>query len=112
MNCCDITVGELTRKIALQRATKVKNNGGGYTYNWSTYATPYARIKPKTGVERVHAGQLEATNYHQVVIRFNDAVLPDDRILYKNKYYQIRSIINIDEADLWTEILAQSGVVT
>ena len=112
MKCCDITIGMLNRKISIQRENRVKNDTGGYDLTWSTVLTPWARIKPKSGGEKVHANRLDATGLSQVVIRYNDSLVETDRVLYKGNLYQIRSIINIDEQNQWTEIIMERGVVT
>lgn len=112
MKCCDITAGQLKRKITIERAVKVKDSGGGYDYSWSTLYTAHARMTPKNGVEKNHAGKLEATNKISVVLRFIDDLLADDRVNYGGEYFQIRSIMNIEFKNQWTELVCESGVVT
>ena len=112
MKCCEITIGKLNRKITIERSIKTKNSGGGYDYTWSTLHTVYAMLKPKNGSERTHAGQLEATNKHDIVFRYISDLLPDDRVNYNGEKYQIRSIINVEEANKWTQLVCESGVVT
>ena len=112
MKCCDVTTGKLNRKITIERADRVKNSGGGYDYTWQTIHTAYAMIKPKNGGERTHAGKLESTNMNDIVFRYIPDLLSDDRINYNGKLYQIRSIINIEEQNKWSQLVCESGVVT
>ena len=112
MKCCDITIGMLKRRVTFQRANKVRRDGGGYDYDWADLLTAWAKITPKTGTEKTHAGKLQATNYVIVIMRYTNVLQADDRMQYNGNDYQIRSIINIEEQNQWLELKLEQGVVT
>ena len=110
MNCCDIYPGLLNRRISIERKTLTADSLGGFTEEWQPLAQPWAHIKPMSGRELIHADKIDATAVSRFVIRFNANLREDDRILYRGVYYNIRSLINIEERDQYTEITAERGV--
>lgn len=111
MKCCDVTLGMLNRQLTFERATKTRVSGGGYDYTWSPIKTLWGKITPKIGTEKTHAGKLRATNFVKIIVRYTTALKESDIINYRGDDYEIRSIINTEEADLWIEILAEKGVI-
>ena len=110
MKCCDITVGMLNRRIIIERKTLTPDALGGFDEVWQPLAQPWAHIKPMSGREMLHADQLNASAISRFIIRCNRNLREDDRVLYRGTYYNIRSLVNIDEADEYTEITAERGV--
>ncbi len=111
MKCCDITIGMLNRQVQFERATKTRIDGGGYGYSWSNLLKAWVSLKPKVGTEKTHAGQLRATNLLRVIMRYTDILKTDDLLHYRGEDYEIKSIINIDEADVWLELTLEKGVI-
>lgn len=110
MKCCDITAGMLKRRVSLQRKTDTPDGSGGVTVAWTQYAQPYAMIKPKQGSEKLHADRLDATGLSTVLMRYRSDVLESDKLVFRGKDYQIRSIVNIEEADRFLELTIERGV--
>lgn len=110
MKCCDIYPGLLNRRIAIERKTLTPDALGGFTEIWSQHALPWAHIKPMTGRELLHADKIDARAASRFIIRYRSDLSEDDRISYRGDLYNIRSIVNIEERDEYTEILADRGV--
>lgn len=110
MKCCDITVGMLNRRISIERLQLTPDTLGGFTEVWQPLSQPWAFIKPMSGRELLSADKIEATAVSRFVIRYNKNLLESDRVLYRGVYYNIRSLVNIDELDEYTEITAERGV--
>jgi SPP1 family predicted phage head-tail adaptor len=110
MKCCDITVGMLNRRISIERLAVTADTLGGFTETWQPLSQPWAHIKPMSGRELIHADQISALAVSRFVIRYNRYLVESDRVLYRGVYYNIRSLVNIDEADEYTEITAERGV--
>jgi SPP1 family predicted phage head-tail adaptor len=109
MKVCDISVGMLDKKIALQREDLTSDGGGGYTKTWTTYLNPWARITPVSANEAMVSQQLQHTVTHDIIIRYNSGVKAADSILYKNTRYNIKSIINVEMKGAWLQIKAEEG---
>lgn len=104
--CCDIKSGDLKHKIVIQSKSNVRKSGGGQTTTWATYATIFASITPKAQSEYSRAMGLEARASHVIVIRHNASVTPttEHRIKFGSRYFDIKSVINVEEANRWYEI--------
>ena len=110
MKCCDLTAGMLRHSIAIERETDTPNDSGGQSIVWATQYTLKAFIKPKSGNERVRGMQLESPLTHSVFIRYIIGILPDDRINFGGRLFQIRAVLNIEERNRWIELLCEEGV--
>lgn len=104
MKCCDITIGDLKRRITIQQQTKVRDGMGGYEDGWAQVAQPWAKISPKSGSEKLRADKLNADGLSTVIIRYRSDLNESMRVVYRGNNYQIRSIINIEEADRFLEL--------
>ena len=110
MKCCDIISGMLNRKIEFQRQVTAPTSSGGETVAWSTYANAWAHIKPMTGSEKLKFDRLGFEQMMKVIIRYRGDLTTLDKVVYRSEQYQIRSIVNIEEADQWLEIMMEKGV--
>lgn len=110
MKCCDIYPGMLNRRISIERKTLTADALGGFTEIWQPLAQPWANIKPMSGREIIHADKIDAVAVSRFIIRHNPNLREDDRVLYRGNYYNIRSLVNIDEQYEYTEITAERGV--
>lgn len=110
MKCCDMYAGKLNRLIEIYSLSTTKTATGGASDSWAIRDTYYARVEPVSGMESVRFDRLGAHGVTRFIIRYNEDVVESDKIVYKGVDYQIRSIINIEEADLWLEIMGEKGV--
>ena len=115
MACCKgIKAGSLRHKINIEREQDIADGMGGSTIAWAniTDAALRAKVMPLNGSETFKAMRLEAKVSHKITIRFRGDLLSSDRINYKGRVMQVRSIIDLEEAHKWLEIMADEGVVT
>lgn len=101
----------LKQRITLQEPNETDDGGGGTVRGWSDVATLWAEVLPVGGArsERLFAAQLEATVTHRVIIRYRTGVTAAMRISYAGRYFNIRSVVNVAEAGVMLEILAEEG---
>jgi SPP1 family predicted phage head-tail adaptor len=92
-------VSEMRHRVSIQAATRSSDGQFGGTLSWATALTVYASIKPKKAYERMQAGQLASPITHEVTMRYNDTVTSAHRLLFGSRIFQIKEIINKDEAD-------------
>ena len=109
--CCDIKIGELNRKITIRQLTNTPDGQGGFeSDSWSNFAQPWARLKPMKGGEKVHADRLTTNQLTQCMIRYISGITTKMQVLYNGDEYQIRSIVNVDEANEWLELMLERVV--
>lgn len=110
MKCCDITPSDLKHKIQIYRLAEVADSLGGFTTSWILHKTKWAKVKPMSGRELIHADKIDATAASTFTVRFDADILESDKIAFKGDDYNIRSIVNIDEGDRFLSILGERGV--
>ena len=110
MKCCDMYRGKLRHTIQLQSKTRTSDGMGGFSTEWATYATVKAFVETKPGKEVVIADRLDASQVIRATIRYRDSVNETDRVIYKGKAHNIRSVSNIEGQDKWLLLDMERGV--
>ncbi len=97
-------VGKLRNRVQIQRNMGTERTAiGEIKDGWSTIATVWARIEPKTGREAWEGAQTQGLITHDITIRGTD-IMHNDRILdEKNHLYEVVSVFvdnNIDHVTI------------
>jgi len=104
MKCCEITAGALKHSVVIQQKSVSRKSGGGQTVTWSTVATVLARITPRNQSEYLRAMQFEAQTTHRIIIRYRAGITTNMRIQFGSRYFNIQSIIDIEEGRRFLQI--------
>lgn len=110
MKCCDMYRGKLRHSIELQRKTRTDDGMGGFAVAWITYATVKAFVETRPGKEVVIADRLDASQVIRATIRYREGVDETDRVIYKGKAHNIRSVSNLEGRDKWLLLDMERGV--
>lgn len=113
MKCCDLTAGSLRNRVTIQRPVYTTRPDGGRDTAWSDHIVDMpCKVLPRSGVERLTAGRLEADISHRIFARFGHDILTSDRVSMAGRLMQIVAVINIEERGRWLEISANEGEST
>jgi len=110
VKCCDMYRGKLRHTVELQRKARTDDGLGGFDIEWSTYATAKAYVETKPGKEVVIGDRLEASQVIRATIRYRSDVDETDRVIYKGKAHNIRSVSNLEGRDKWLLLDMERGV--
>jgi SPP1 family predicted phage head-tail adaptor len=102
-------IGDLTKRITLQRPTRTADGMGGYTVVWADVATVFAAIWPTSAREALEADKPQMTTTHRIRIRYR-TVDPSWRIQCGTRYFTIESIINPSERGQILDLLCREAV--
>ena len=108
--------GSLRHKIIFQQLTVANDTWGHSSETWTDQVTTYAAIWSLRGVERMEALKLDNEISHKIRIRYQSGLHPKMRIKYvdykedSTRYFNILSILNIDERDIYQEIMASEEI--
>lgn len=104
----------MRQRITLQTPQESDDGAGGVTRSWSDVDTVWAEVLPLSGgrIERLFARQLQDEVSHRIIIRYRDDVTATMRVVYAGRAMNIRSVVNVAEAGVMLEILADEGVAT
>ena len=107
----------LRHKITIQRKVSQADGAGGVILTWTDIRTLRAKAIPAGGSgtagisnETVRAGRLRSKVAYVFIIRWVSGFRVDDRILFDGRFFNIQSIINMDERSLWGSMSAFEGV--
>jgi SPP1 family predicted phage head-tail adaptor len=101
--------GTLRKRITIQAETSTPDSAGGYALSWTDVATVWADIKPESGREVFIAQHNEGRVTHRVTLRYYAGITTDMRVLYGSRVFNIRGVLNPNEANQWTELLVEEG---
>lgn len=102
--------GSLRHKIVFQQLTVQSDTYSKSAETWTDQVSTFAAIWPIRGNEKLENLRLENEVTHKIRIRYHRGLHPKMRIRYfkdnANRYYNIQSIINPDERNIYLEIMA------
>ena len=110
--CSKFRSAMLNEGVEFQRSAKVSDGSGGFTETWGAIpnAPTLAHVKASGGSERMHSGRVEATSSLRVVTRYFDGLLASDRVVIRDRAYNIRFVDNVEFANRWLQIDIAGGV--
>jgi len=102
--------GTLRHKVIFQQKTVDDNTYGQSIPTWTDQVITYAAIWPTRGIERMEAMKLDNEVTHKIRVRYQKNIHPKMRIKFGERYFNILSIINVDERNIYQEIMALEEV--
>jgi len=104
---------KMRQRITFQSESTSSDSGGGSTLSWVSGDSVWAYIRPLSSrsisAERVFAGQIEDRVIHLVTTRYLSGITPKMRILYGSRVFNIKSVVNVNEASELLQITAEEG---
>lgn len=98
-------IGELKRRITLQKPVKTEDEGAGKRVNYQAVADVWAAIEPISSREFFFAQQGRAEVTHKIHIRFRTDVKNNWRVRFGTAQYLVDSIIDIAGERRFLELL-------
>lgn len=99
--------GALNKRITLQNETKVSDSMGGFNTTWTDVATIWAGIWALSASEALQSMQTTMRVTHRIRMRYRRNVEPSSRIKFGNRYFNIRGILNPNEANETLDLMAE-----
>jgi SPP1 family predicted phage head-tail adaptor len=114
---CAKQVGKMNRLLVVEAENPTRDAIGGWADPWASpreVATLWAMMEPLRGQELLRANALEARVSHRITTRYQPGIREEYRLRYDDplegvRYFQIRAVINIEEANRFLEISAEEG---
>jgi len=104
--------GALQYLIEIQQQIEANNEFGEPIVTWQKMANRYASIRPIRGTERYISLEKHAEVTHEIEIRYlaDSRFSPKCRIKFRDRIFDIISILNIGERNKQVKILAKEQV--
>jgi SPP1 family predicted phage head-tail adaptor len=102
--------GLFRHRVTFQSFVETTNENGFPVQDWTDVKTVWAMIKTVSGREYYEAAATQNENTVRFVIRYTTGINPDMRIKYKDRTFEILSVINDDERNITLTIIAKEVV--
>ncbi|MEM7695010.1 MAG: phage head closure protein [Pseudomonadota bacterium] len=100
-------IGELRRRVSVEKASDLSDGAGGFIRVWNLVDTVFAAIRPRRRRERVDDGRRVGVVTHVVTVRRNSVFSGDIRLLAGGATYRVLAVEDADPRrrffDLWCE---------
>ena len=103
--------GELRHKIDIETFDETVNDFGEVKQSWKVFKTTWAKILPKTAKEFMSGDKETSALTHKVVVRYISGVLPNMRIKFKERVFEVHAPINFEEKNEYLLILCKEIVL-
>lgn len=100
-----IRAGDLNRPLTVQTRTTTVDGEGNPIVTWVSAGTVWGKIQQQRSDEALEAGQLEQDTRHLVTLRWPTPVTHESRLLYGARVLDVRSVVNVDEANHRVDVL-------
>ena len=105
-----MSIGERRHRVVFQTPTTSLDDFGEPDKSWSTICSAWALVQSMKGAERFSANQVMADVDYRIVTRNRpslESLGPGDRVLWKGKTFDIKTVIPRDHRESELEILAK-----
>ena len=100
-------IGKLRHYVKLQSSTQAQSGYGEESKTWATDESIFAEIKPLRGSELLEYQQINSELTHRIIIRYTSNATSAKRILFGTRIFDINVVRNIDERNIYQELLCK-----
>ena len=104
-----LQAGRLNHRITIQTPVQTMDALNSPVSTWTDVITVWASIYPVLGYVTIRNEKLREDVTHMVRIRYR-TVLPSYRIKYGTRYFDIKYILDIEEANIYMDLLCRETV--
>ena len=97
----------LDKKLSFEKKSVVTDNYGGQIETWSLYKNIWGNITPISAINEFSNYISETKITHSIIIRYLNKVDINMRIVYNDRKFTIKSIINMDEKNKYNKIMCE-----
>lgn len=102
-------LGPLRQRVNIQARSATVDAFGQESETWATVATVWASVEPLSGRELLAAQQVQGETTHRIRMRYQAGVTTSSRLLFNLRPFDVRSVINKNEAGAFLELLCTEG---
>lgn len=101
-----LELGKLNKRIVFQKFDESGTDAIGQTkMDWVDFKRVWATFRPVVGYEADEAARkFREEKTYKATVRYRHGITSDMRILYKGRIFEIKSIVNVNEANYKLEI--------
>jgi SPP1 family predicted phage head-tail adaptor len=100
---------DLNKRITIQYQTKVSDGMGGFVTSWVDQSQIWAAIWPLSANETVQANATVMVITGRIRIRYRTVFKSSWRIKYGNRFFNIVSVLNVNEANEYLDLMVKEA---
>jgi SPP1 family predicted phage head-tail adaptor len=107
------TFEDFTKSFSFEEKTLTPDGQGGFTSDWSTFVTiNKGFVKIESGNKIIRDDHVDSDYPTKFSFEYVAGINNKMRIRYNGEVYNIKSVIPIQEADVWIDVIADKAVAT
>lgn len=87
-------IGALNQRATITAKTFESDGGGGFEDGWSTIATAWVRIEPRSGSDVFGPDRNEQQVRHRLTLRRNEDIVAGQRVNVGARWFTIQSVLD------------------
>jgi SPP1 family predicted phage head-tail adaptor len=87
-------IGALNQRAAIAAKMFEPDGGGGFEDGWSTIATAWVRIEPRSGANVFGPDRNEQQVRHRLTLRRNENIVAGQRVNVGARWFTIESVLD------------------
>lgn len=95
-----VRAGKLRERVTIQQRTLTSDGMGGESESWSTLATVWASVTPRTGNREalvVAENQIQSRSVYDLHIRYRADVAVTMRVVWRGNTLEIENVVDTDQ---------------
>jgi len=100
-------IGELSRRVTLERPDRTDDGGGGAAITWTPIATVWASVTAAAAGENTATDDVASRVRHAIRIRWRADVRTGWRAILDGRVLRIRGVVDQDGAKRWLTLDAE-----
>mgnify|MGYP003152846792 CR=1 FL=1 len=102
--------GQLRHRLSIQSVGSTLDDYGDLSNSWSTDASVWGSIETVGGTEKDISSELVGVVTHKMKVRYRSGITPNSRILFDSRTFQIESVNNWQQRNIYLELLCKEVV--
>lgn len=103
-------ISDLRHRITIQKRQISRDEEGNSIETWVDLVTIWSAVEPIRGREYWAASAVQAENDIRIRIRHRRDITTEMRVIYHNRVYNIRSVIDVNELHKETHLIVRELV--
>jgi len=93
----DLSTGDLRHKIFIQGKTPIPDGEGGFIEDWGDLRQAWAKVEAIQARQRYQFQSVNVEATHRITVRGEVVISEDNRIRFKNRAFEVKTVEDIDE---------------
>lgn len=102
-------IGNLRKRMVLRKPRLDDDGAGGQQKVMDVVDVVWAMMKPVSAVKLVLGAGYERRVTHEIVVRYRADIMTGWTLMLDSRVFQIRAVVNADEANQWLTLMVEEG---